>query len=165
MRNLTSFKKTIIIICMIALFLLLVAFTTINKGIHYCKTNYVKNTHGTYFIINSIDEFYSYYDEYKDTFRFDRKESDEDTGRISLASVIEIYDDKFFEDKQIVIFVISCNVENSTYTLIDKEIKDGKLTVTLIENRPFFPNMLLAGYHVVLEVEKDEINDFELKIK
>ena len=137
-------KKIVSFLFLLVLFVPLVACSYTGRNAQVVRTQWDDNTKdGAYYIINSVEELNNYITEGNEN---------------RLSQNVEGYDSTFFEEKSLVLVLISEGSGSVSHKLKDIKINGDVVEVTIKRNVPEIGTCDMAETTIMFEVSKEEAN-------
>ncbi len=156
--------KIIVGVVVIVICALLVGFSSIDESIQYIRTEGVSSEEEGEYIINSLEELNNYYNTNKDKYDLEYREKKYNDQTIGFLNAIEKYDEEYFETKSLVFIVLYETSSDIRHKVNDYEIIDRVLEVNIETITPNFVNCELEGWHIIIEIDKVDIDDVVVNI-
>lgn len=156
--------KIIVGVVVIVICALLVGFSSIDESIQYIRTEGVSIEEEGEYIINSLEELNDYYNTNKDKYDLEYREKKYNDQTIGFLNAIEKYDEEYFETKSLVFIVLYETSSDIRHKVNHYEIIDRVLEVNIETIAPTFVNCELEGWHIIIEIDKVDIDDVVVNI-
>ncbi len=129
----------------------------IDFDVQYIRTNgyHEDAVYPAHRIITSSDDLTDYYNEFKDMYDLERKETVYSDTTIGFLDACDKYDLSFFGEKAI-LFVILEEGSGSVRHRVDSiRCEDGRLTVSIEKTVPICCTDDMAEWHIFIELDKE----------
>ena len=160
-------NRTIRIISIIGILIactMLVAFKSQDTTTKLIRTNYVSGTHGKTFVIESVDELDEYIKTNMDVHGLHHKEKVYEDTTIGFVDAVEEYDEEWFKEKTLVIVLLIESSGSIRHKVTKASVKDGTMEVNITKKIPEIGTCDMAGWHVLVETEKVEIEEISVVV-
>lgn len=125
----------------------------------YIRTSWNHSTEFEYpvAVIRSAAEIQKYYDDNKNDFNLERRENPSSESTIGFLDACDKYDDKFFEDKSLVVASIFSPTYYREYEIENIKLEsDGAFCVNIKSTSPETDDEAIAYWHIITEIPKDK---------
>ena len=156
--------KICIIVGIVVSCLVLVAFKSIERNVHYIKTNYVADMSGQTFVIESKEQLDSYLNSNMEKFGLGHREKVYADSTIGFSDAIKNYDDSFFKSNNLIIVLLSESSGSITHEVTDVKNDEGILNINIKRNYPEIGTCDMTGWHIVVEVDKEPIDKINVLV-
>ena len=137
-------KKVVNFLFLLVLFIPLVACSYTGRNAQVVRTQWDENTKdGNYYIIGSVEELNNYITEGNEN---------------RLSQYVESYDESFFEEKSLVLVLISEGSGSVSHKLKDVKFNGDVVDITIKRNVPEIGTCDMAETTIIFEVSKEEAN-------
>ena len=160
-------NRTIRIISIIGILFactMLVAFKSQETNTKYIRTNYVSGTHGKTYVIESLEELEEYYNANKEKYNLGHREKVYSDTTIGFADAIEEYDEEFFKNHNIVLVLLTASSGSIRYKVENINLNDGVMEINITKKTPEIGTCDMAGWHIIIETEKQEIEEIKVMV-
>ena len=160
-------NRTIRIISIIGILLsctMLVAFKSQETNTKYIRTNYVSGTHGKTYVIESMDELEEYIKTNMDEYGLHHKEKVYEDTTIGFVDAVEEYDEEYFKEKTLVIVLLTESSGSIRHKVTKASVKDGTMEIKIERNVPEIGTCDMAGWHIIIETDKQEIEEIKVMV-
>lgn len=136
--------ELVTLIILVLGFIFLVAFENIDPSINYYETLHIEGPKQESYVIKTREELEQYV--------FDEE-------------MLEKYDEKYFEEKQLVYIVHVLECCNIKARVTDYVINDGVMDVNILRKMPKLGSMGIINLNILIEVENVEINEINITVE
>ncbi len=143
---------------------LLVAFKSPDSDVQYIRTNWVDGTHGTTVVIESKKELDEYFSTNKEKYNLGHKEKVYADTTIGFVDAVEEYDEEYFKEKALVIVLLTESSGSIRHKVTNVSVKDGIMEIKIERVVPEIGTCDMAGWHVLVETEKQEIEKISVVV-
>ena len=143
---------------------MLVAFKSQDKITKLIRTNYVSGTHGKTYVIESLEELEEYYNANKEKHNLGHREKVYSDTTIGFADATKEYDEEFFKDHNIVLVLLTASSGSIRYKVENINLNDGVMEINITKKTPEIGTCDMAGWHVLVEIEKVEIEEISVVV-
>ena len=158
-----GYKIVIMVFVMLAC-TMLVAFKSQETNTKYIRTNYVSGTHGQTFVIESKEELEEYYNANKEKHNLGHREKVYSDTTIGFADATKEYDEEFFKEHNIVLVLLTASSGSIRYKVANVNLNDGVMEINITKKTPEIGTCDMAGWHVLVETEKVEIEEIRVGV-
>lgn len=155
--------KIIFSVVFIMMCIVLVGFGEMDESVQYINTGIMNKEDESQYVIHSLEELNNYYNSNKDKFDLDYRDKKYDDQTIGFLNAIEKYDEEYFESKSLVIIVLYENGSNIRHKVSDYSINNNIMEINIETIRPEFINNNMTGWHIIIEIDKVDIDDVVVK--
>lgn len=156
--------KIILIMFVLIACTMLVAFKSHDTTTKLIRTNYVSGTHGKTIVIESMDELEKYIKTNMDEYGLLHKEKVYEDSTIGFVDAVEQYDEEYFKEKTLVIVLLTESSGSIRHKVSKASVKDGIMEIKIERNVPEIGTCDMAGWHVLVETEKVEIEEIRVVV-
>ena len=164
----TTRKKGYKIIVMVFVLLactMLVAFKSQDTTTKLIRTNYVSGTHGKTIVIESLEELEEYYNANKEKHNLGHREKVYSDTTIGFADATKEYDEEFFKEHNIVLVLLTASSGSIRYKVANINLNDGVMEIKIERNVPEIGTCDMAGWHVLVETDKQEFEEIKVMVE
>ena len=156
--------KIIIMVFVLIACTMLVAFKSQDTTTKLIRTNYVSGTHGKTYVIESKEELDEYIKTNMDVYGLHHKEKVYEDTTIGFVDAVEEYDEEFFKEKTLVIVLLTESSGSIRHKVTKASVKDGTMEIKITRVVPEIGTCDMAGWHVLVETEKVEIEEIRVVV-
>ena len=156
--------KIIIMVFVLIACTMLVAFKSQDTTTKLIRTNYVSGTHGKTYVIESKEELDEYIKTNMDVYGLHHKEKVYEDTTIGFVDAVEEYDEEFFKEKTLVIVLLTESSGSIRHKVTKASVKDGTMEIKIKRVVPEIGTCDMAGWHVLVETEKVEIEEIRVVV-
>ena len=156
--------KIIIMVFVLIACTMLVAFKSQDTTTKLIRTNYVSGTHGKTYIIESKQELEEYIKTNMDVHGLQHKEKVYEDTTIGFVDAVEEYDEEYFKEKTLVIVLLTESSGSIRHKVTKASVKDGVMEINITKKTPEIGTCDMAGWHVLVETEKVEIEEIRVVV-
>lgn len=161
-------KKIISLVCIFFLILscsILMAFKDADSNTQCVRSNWVSDCDKTTYVIESQQQLLEYFNGNKHRHGLGKRGENSTSKNRRFEEVISKYDEQFFEENNLVLILLNSNSGSIKYNVDSYKIIDGVMNVTISEKRPEYMTCDMAGWHIIIETDKVEINSVNVNIE
>ena len=156
--------KIIVMVFVLLACTMLVAFKSQDTTTKLIRTNYVSGTHGKSYVIESLEELEEYIKTNMDVYGLHHKEKVYEDTTIGFVDAVEEYDEEFFKEKTLVIVLLTESSGSIRHKVTSASVKDGTMEIKIERKVPEIGTCDMAGWHVLVETEKVEIEEIRVVV-
>jgi len=116
------------------------------------------------FLINSNEEMNEYYMANKDTYNLQRQEKVYSDTTIGFLDAVDKYNDDYFKDKVLVFVLLEEGSGSTRHVITDVKHNENYVEIVIKKIVPEVGTEDMAQWHIMVELERETYNDFEIKI-
>ena len=158
-------SKIILIMFVLLACTMLVAFKSQDNTTKLIRTNYVSGTHGNTYVIESLEELEEYYNTNKEKHNLGHREKVYSDTTIGFADATKEYDEEFFKEHNIVLVLLTASSGSIRYKVANINLNDGTMEINITKKTPEIGTCDMAGWHIIIETDKQEIEEIKVMVE